>query len=547
MEPFTRNGSIIGQTTNFRSSDSYVVPNTAPRGEAEYTTPGTYSWTAPAGVTSVSVVCVGAGGGPAVNTSGASGAGGGGLGWKNNIAVTPGNSYTVVVGAGGTRVTSGTAPAGGDSYFIDVLTVAGFGGAGGIAAGNGNPAGGGFVGDGGGNGGSGGSRSGSSTAAGGGGGAGGYSGNGGAGGNATLAAGTLAGSGSGGGGGGGGRGGSADSAGSGGGVGIYGEGSSGSGGANSGNDGAGGFGGSDGGNASQASTSEPDDVYGTTNLSRPGLFGGGGCGADNTTAEQASGAGGAVRIIWGTNRAFPDSFTGDNDDGVALGNKKNSGIWDLSSSYQSLFDAYYESLFVSFVGTATSSTNSSTINLPSGLQEDDIVFIASFSDGSSVNLPTGYTNGQTGTTNTVGYRWSYKIMGATPDSTAAGLTSRSDTVHIAFALRGVSSVIFDATTPSITTNTSGMPNPPSITTVTTFAKVIKLGFLDDDIVTNVGAPTGFDMIISATAGSAGAGGTIMAAFKTQDSPGSTGTGAFSGAGTDSWVGATFAIRALIND
>jgi hypothetical protein len=30
------------------------------------------------------------------------GGGGGGLGWKNNIAVTPGQSYTVVVGAGGT-------------------------------------------------------------------------------------------------------------------------------------------------------------------------------------------------------------------------------------------------------------------------------------------------------------------------------------------------------------------------------------------------------------------------------------------------------------
>jgi hypothetical protein len=29
------------------------------------------------------------------------GGGGGGLGWKNNISVTPGNTYTVVVGVGG--------------------------------------------------------------------------------------------------------------------------------------------------------------------------------------------------------------------------------------------------------------------------------------------------------------------------------------------------------------------------------------------------------------------------------------------------------------
>jgi len=32
------------------------------RGEQQYTTPGSYTWTAPAGVTSVSVVCVGGGG-----------------------------------------------------------------------------------------------------------------------------------------------------------------------------------------------------------------------------------------------------------------------------------------------------------------------------------------------------------------------------------------------------------------------------------------------------------------------------------------------------
>ena len=34
-----------------------------PPGAQSYTTAGTYSWTAPFGVTSVSVVCVGAGGG----------------------------------------------------------------------------------------------------------------------------------------------------------------------------------------------------------------------------------------------------------------------------------------------------------------------------------------------------------------------------------------------------------------------------------------------------------------------------------------------------
>ena len=275
--------------------------------QAEYTTPGTYTWIAPRNVTSVSVVCVGGGGGPAANGSGASGAGGGGLGWKNNIPVTPGQSYTVQVGAGGTRVTTGTAPTGGQSFFIDASTVAGNGGLGGRAALDGNQAGGTFVGDGGGNGGAGGTRAAVTTAAGGGGGAGGYTGNGGRGGNASTGAGLE---GAGGGGGGGGAGGSGDTAGSGGGVGIYGQGTNGPGGSGSANDGAGGFGGSGGGNATGASSQAPGNIYNPTGLfSTPGNFGGGGAGADTTEAEQSNGAGGAVRIIWGPGRAFPNTNT----------------------------------------------------------------------------------------------------------------------------------------------------------------------------------------------------------------------------------------------
>ena len=65
-------------------------------GQEAFTSPGTFSWTAPAGVTSVCVVCVGGGGGgQSQNNSGGWGGAGGGLGWKNNIAVTPGSSYTV--------------------------------------------------------------------------------------------------------------------------------------------------------------------------------------------------------------------------------------------------------------------------------------------------------------------------------------------------------------------------------------------------------------------------------------------------------------------
>ena len=82
--------------------------NSGVQGQSEYTTPGTYTWVCPAGVNDVHVVCIGGGGGGSARPSWATdgvdfgSGGGGGLGYKNNISVTPGQSYTVVVGAGGT-------------------------------------------------------------------------------------------------------------------------------------------------------------------------------------------------------------------------------------------------------------------------------------------------------------------------------------------------------------------------------------------------------------------------------------------------------------
>lgn len=169
-------------------------------GESVYTTPGTYTFVAPANITSVSVVCVGASLTWASNAK--YGRGGGGLGYKNNIAVTPGSSYTVVVGTDNV-----------DSYFISAATVKG-------GSATGNSTGGTFVGDGGGNGGDGGTYFGSGVGAGGGG-AGGYAGNGGNGAPSGAFSGSPAATNSGGGGGGAGST-TGGFGGGGGGVGLYG-------------------------------------------------------------------------------------------------------------------------------------------------------------------------------------------------------------------------------------------------------------------------------------------------------------------------------------
>ena len=268
-------------------------------GDVAYVTTGTYSWTAPAGVTSVSVVAVGGGGGGGYTWS-SGGGGGGGLGWKNNISVTPGQSYTVVVGQGGqstSNANNNSSNLGGNSYFISLATVAGYGGGRGGPSSNAASGGygGGWTGDGGGRGGDG-AWDGSWNY--GGAGAGGYAGNG-----ANTYGGSSSGNNApaGGGGAGGGWYSSTYGVPAGGGVGIYGQGASGvargqyygGGGGSNGQNGRGGEGSGESG-------------YQTIN---GGAFGGGG-GGSGTSYGGGWGGGGAVRIIWGSGRAFPATNAG---------------------------------------------------------------------------------------------------------------------------------------------------------------------------------------------------------------------------------------------
>jgi len=284
---FTR--SKFGVRASLLSSSNTATPS-----QVEFTTTGTQTWVVPQGVFDVSIVAVGGGGGGGGNTGadgpGSAAGGGGGLGWVNNVEVTPGESYTVAVGAGGTAgTTTSDGGDGGDSFVeIDGTTIVlGGGGDGGVA--NNAPAqggaGGGFQGDGGGNGGTGGPALFNGGGAGGGG-AGGYTGDGG----------DMEENGSGGGGGGGfgvnSR--PPDRDAGGGGVGLEGEGPSGV------------FTDNDRGGSNPAAPSTD---------TRGGLYGGGGGGCeDDSTGPGTAGGQGAVRIIWGNNslpRKFPDTNTED--------------------------------------------------------------------------------------------------------------------------------------------------------------------------------------------------------------------------------------------
>ena len=277
--------------------------------QVSFTTPGTFTWTVPDGIASVSAVCVGGGGGggrASGGNIGPQGGGGGGLSYENNISVTPGESLTVTVGEGGAggTVSSTTGGTGGISEIKRNTTtlVKANGGGGGARLDSGRASGGsggstlGYTG--GGDGGDGGDGR-FNTAGGAGGGAGGYSGNGGNGGSTNDNIGQTAGSGGGGGGG------EADNNGSGGGggVGILGETSEGD--SDFFGTGAGGAGGSGGSNGTNTLGDVAGGEYG----------GGGGTFEDDAFKDGGPGGQGAVRIIWGyvsgAQRQYPSTNVSD--------------------------------------------------------------------------------------------------------------------------------------------------------------------------------------------------------------------------------------------
>jgi hypothetical protein len=225
--------------------------------------------------------------------------------------------------------------------------------------------------------------------------------------------------------------------------------------------------------------------------------------------------------------------------GWRFASETNAVTTRLSNMAIAVLDLGIPAPAINLVGT-TSAAQVTTMDAPNGLQEGDILFVASHSTSTAQNLPTGFTNGQNGVTNTVQYRWSYKTVGPTPDTTIAGLSASGK--HIAFAFRDIDPVdIFDVTTPDVASGTTGMPNSPAITTVENDTIVVSIGFLDDDSVQDtVTPPVGY--LLARAVENATDGGTLMVAYKNLDSSATEDPGAFGGDGTDDWVAATFALR-----
>lgn len=297
---------VSDRSDNYGGDELEPLP---PQGQQIYTTPGTYSWVAPTGVSSVCVVCIGAGGAGDDGNAGDGGGGGGaggGLVYANFVPVTPGQSYSVIVGAGGNNGNGKNARAsdgGNTSFTVGTFVMTAIGGQGGAPYNNNpgatgrsytvvNTPGGVTV-----NGGTGGNGGGGFNGGGGGGGTGGYTGAGGAGSLSNTGATAASGVGFG----------------SGGGGGPVVGGSGNSGGSNGGN-GQNDVTGGGGGGATLFSASNPPTNGGNGNgLASAGSKGGdggwpgggGGGSWDNNTGVVSIGGHGAVKILWGQNRSFP--------------------------------------------------------------------------------------------------------------------------------------------------------------------------------------------------------------------------------------------------
>ena len=252
----TGTNAVSAVSANSNSTATIV----AVRGCQSYTSSGSYTFTVPAGVTSISVVKVGGGGASFFAGMG------GGLAYQNNRAVTPGQTIAISIGVNLTY-----AQCSGPGTCVNGFSAtASFGG--GYKGGN------------------------DYSTYGGGGGAGGYAGSGGCGGGQCYIVCDSGFAGSGGAGGGGGAGAPGGSVGGGGGVGIFGQGSSGARGGVGGG-GGGGSGGSSGGAGNP--TGSPAGAAGGTY----------GAGASSRNGPGANPGGvGAVRIVYpGNTRTFPST------------------------------------------------------------------------------------------------------------------------------------------------------------------------------------------------------------------------------------------------
>lgn len=205
---------------------------------------------------------------------------------------------------------------------------------------------------------------------------------------------------------------------------------------------------------------------------------------------------------------------------------------------------------ITLVGTvATNVTNDTPtdINLPAGTTTDDIVLVGLAADATLTSggvTEPGYTNMFASGNVSPGSTFDRKVMGATPDTVVeiTGATGRTTQITI-MVWRGVDTTTpIDDNTPTFAGNTTGMPNPGSYTTSGANRVRIIWGAQDDDFVTDITAPSGWENLVEESGPSSGVASSSMMASLAAPTAGTVDPDAFGGSGSDPWDSLHFALR-----
>jgi hypothetical protein len=209
------------------------------------------------------------------------------------------------------------------------------------------------------------------------------------------------------------------------------------------------------------------------------------------------------------------------------------------------------------VGSAKTAGFSATtfdITLPGTPAENDIVVAVAVSEngmqksnGLGGIASAGYTDlVYVNAASAFSYEVAWKRLGASPDSvcTFYGLLVAGRGAPAAVVVyRGVDTVTAIDAAIQEATNTTGLPDPPSYTTVTNNAWRIVVGALNDKDETAATAPATFGNIVAqeSTDGDA-VGCTLMVADREEATAGALNPDAFGGTESDDWWAGHFALR-----
>lgn len=206
---------------------------------------------------------------------------------------------------------------------------------------------------------------------------------------------------------------------------------------------------------------------------------------------------------------------------------------------------------IKYVGGTTATIPAGVLDhpvaLPPGVVAGDLIIVAlaaSSGTGSSNPMePTTLFYSLRFDSNDVLPRCAYHYKTATGSDTLTVTGSSSkDAACVVQVFRGVSSTYeFDAYRTD-GASTSGAPNCPSITTATDGAMVIALGFTEDDDITSVTAPSGFENLDWIRVGSGtGDAATVMMASRILEVAGTINPDAFVTGQSDSYWAVTDAL------